>query len=224
MNREDTLLLNHLGQFISDHKKELVDAVLKQRTRHITVVLDDIHNSQNASAAIRTCECFGIQDIHIVEGVIPYKVNPYVLKGSKKWLDLKKYSSSANGPRWYTQLKESGYRIVATAPSAKAISIHEVDVKEKIAVVFGNELHGVSDETLHNADVCVSIPMVGFTESFNISASVAICLSTWITKIKELRLEVGLSREEMEKIKLDWFRAIVKRSDLIETEFLRSIR
>lgn len=217
-------MLNHLGQFISDHKKELVDSVLKERTRHITVVLDDIHNSQNASAAIRTCECFGVQDIHIVEGEVPYKVNPYVLKGSKKWLDLKKYSPGAKGPRWYTKLKESGYRIVATDPSAKAISIHEVDVREKIAVVFGNELKGVSEETLQNADVIASIPMVGFTESFNISASVAICLSTWITKIKELRLEVGLSREEMEKIKLDWFRAIVKRSDLIETEFLRSIR
>lgn len=220
MNKEETLLLNHFGQFISDHKKELVDAVLKQRTRHITVVLDDIHNSQNASAAIRTCECFGIQDIHLVEGVTPYKVNPYVLKGSKKWLDIKKYKSGSN---WYEKIKESGYKIVATAPSAKAISIHDLDVTEKFAVVFGNELNGVSQDTLRMADACVTIPMVGFTESFNISASVAICLSTWITKLKELRLEVGLSTKEMDKIRLDWYRAIVKRSDLIEAEFLRSI-
>jgi len=223
MNREDTLLLNHLAQFVSDHKKERVDQVIQSRTRHLTVVLDDIHNSQNASAAIRTCECFGIQDIHIVEGRVPYKVNPYVLKGSKKWLDLKTYSPTSKGPRWHETLKESGYKIIATAPAAQAVSIHDLDVTEKFAVVFGNELNGVSDETLQYADACVTIPMVGFTESFNISASVAICLSTWITKINALRLEVGLSSSEMEKIKLDWYRAIVKRSDLIESEFLRSI-
>ncbi len=223
MNREDTLLLNHLSQFVSDHKKELVDRVLQSRTRHITVVLEDIHNSQNASAAIRTCECFGIQDIHIVEGAIPYHVNPYVLKGSKKWLHIEKYPYATTAVKWYETLKASGYKIFATAPAAEAIPIHDIDVTEKFAVVFGNELNGVSKETLQHADACVTIPMVGFTESFNISASVAICLSTWITKIKELRLEVGLSTEEMEKIKVDWFRAIVKRSDLIEAEFLRSI-
>lgn len=221
MNREDTLLLNHLSQFVSDHKKELIETVLQKRTRHVAVVLDDIHNSQNASAAIRTCECFGIQDIHIVEGRNPYTVNPYVLKGSGKWVDITRYSSA--DPSWYETIRSKGYKIFATAPSANAISIHDVDVQEKFVVVFGNELEGLSETTLQHADACVTIPMVGFTESLNISASVAICLNTWITKIQNLRLDVGLTQDEMDQIRLNWFRGIIKRSDLIESEFLRSI-
>lgn len=223
MTRDETLLLHHLSQFISEHKKELMNTVLQERTRHIAVVLEDIHNSQNASAAMRTCECFGIQDVHIIEGEAPYKVNPYVLKGSKKWLSIAKYSPRS-GDHCYANLRAAGYKIYATAPNTlNAISIHDVDVNEKFAVVFGNELKGVSENTLKGADKCVTIPMVGFTESLNISASVAVCLNTWITKVKDMRLHVGLSNEEMEKIKLDWFRSVVKRSDLIETEFLRSI-
>ncbi len=222
MNKKDSLLLNHLGQFVSDHKKELIETVLQSRTRHITVVLEDIHKSHNASAAIRTCECFGIQDIHIVESKTPYEINPYVLKGAKQWVNINTYPPQ-RVPPWHEKLRAEGYKIYATALTGNCTSIHEIDITEKFAVVFGNELEGVSPETLQMADARVTIPMMGFTESLNISASVAICLNTWITKMLAMRLEVGLSKEEMDKIKLDWFRTIVKRSDLIETEFLRSI-
>ena len=222
MEKIDTLLLQHLGQFVSDHKKELVETILQARTRHITVVLEGIHNSQNTSAAIRTCECFGIQDIHIIETNHPYEINPYVLKGSKKWVNVTTYPDGQT-PVWHEKLRAEGYRIFATSPSADATPIYDIDLSQKFAIVFGNELEGVSKETLQMADGCVTIPMVGFTESLNISASVAICLSTWITKLKTMRLDVGITREEMDAIRLDWFRRMVKRSDLIEAEFLRSI-
>src|SRR6478752_3793796 len=84
---------DHLAQFISDHKKNGVERVLDSRTRHITVVLEDIFQSQNASAVIRTCECMGLQDVHIVENITKYHFNTRVLKGADKWMHLGRYKN-----------------------------------------------------------------------------------------------------------------------------------
>lgn len=91
LSRQEQLLLEHFAQYISEHKKEFAEKVLTERTKQVTVVLEDIYQSQNASAALRTCECMGLQDIHIIENTTKYEVNKYVLKGSYKWLSLHRY-------------------------------------------------------------------------------------------------------------------------------------
>jgi tRNA (guanosine-2'-O-)-methyltransferase len=225
--KEDQLrLLRHLEQFISENKIRGVDRVLQQRTRHLTVVLEDIYQSQNSSAVIRTCECMGLQDIHIIEQRSKYTINPRVLKGSNKWMTFYQYNDRAvnNTKLCYDQLRENGYTVLATDPSEDGKSIHEIDFTDKkIAIVFGNELRGVSPFGLEYADQKVRIPMFGFTESLNISVSVAICLNTLLRKLHEQLQSSGLSHEDLMEIKLDWYRKIVRRSDLIEQEFLRTI-
>src|SRR5688572_19669827 len=111
MTDRERLVFNHLSQFVSDHKKEFVDKVLKARTRNITVVLEDIFQSQNASAVIRTCECMGIQDVHVVENITKYSLNPRVLKGSNKWIDIIHHASKGknNTEAVFKQLREAGY-------------------------------------------------------------------------------------------------------------------
>jgi tRNA (guanosine-2'-O-)-methyltransferase len=225
MTEHERLVCQHLSQFVSDHKKEFVEKVLGARTRNITVILEDIFQSQNASAVIRTCECMGIQDVHIVENITKYSINPRVLKGSNKWIDIIHHRSKAknNTETVFQQLKDVGYKIIVTDPGQDFISVEDINVQEKIALVFGNELRGISKEALALCDHKVRIPMYGFTESLNISVSVAICLNTILTKLHTTNTFIGLSEAEKEELKLKWYRKIVRKSDLIEREFLRTI-
>src|SRR5687767_3829051 len=195
MTRNEQLVFQHLSQFVSDHKKQFVEKVLDARTRQVTVVLEDIFQSQNASAVIRTCECMGIQDIHIVENITKYSINPRVLKGSNKWIDIIHHRSKSknNTEAVCRQLKEADYKIIVTDPGPDGIAIENINVEEKIALVFGNELRGISSAALALCDKKVRIPMYGFTESLNISVSVAICLNTILTRLHAAQAFMGLS-------------------------------
>lgn len=224
VSKEKTLIA-HLSRYVTDHKKEFIEKVLAERTRHITLVLEDIYQSQNASAAVRTCECLGVQDIHIVEEESKYQVNKKVLKGSNKWIDLHRYKMKGfnNTEICFQKLRELGYQILVTDPSPDGMSINDISVDQKLAVVMGSEVNGTSDYAIKNADQKIFIPMYGFTESLNISVSAAICLNTLVQKIKTSVAAWQLTNEEKETLRLQWLRKIVRRSDLIEREFLRSI-
>jgi tRNA (guanosine-2'-O-)-methyltransferase len=226
MTEKELLLSNHLAQFVSDHKKEFVDRVLNERTRYVTIVLENIYQSQNASATLRTSECLGLQEVHIVENTAKYHLNIRVLKGADKWLELHRYRTPGvnNTEACFTKLKSEGYRIFVADPAEDGVSIEELSANQKIALVFGNELRGVSAYAVENADGKIRIPMYGFTESLNISVSVAICLSTLMKKLRESGVDFHLREEEKRLIKLEWFKKIVKRSDLLAREFLRTIQ
>ena len=219
-------MLQYLSQFVSEHKKRFVEQVLRYRTRYVTVVLEDIYQSQNASAVLRTCECMGLQDVHVIEQNSKYELNRRVLKGAHKWLSLYRYRDKNidNTKTCFAALRNNGYTVCVTDPAPDGTSIYDLDVAEgKIALVFGNELRGVSSHALAHADRKIRIPMYGFTESLNISVSVAICLNTLIGKLHSSGLDYSLNQYEQDAIKLDWYRKIVRRSELIEREFLRAI-
>ncbi len=219
------MVIDHFSQYITDHKKQFIEKVLNERTRHITLVLEDIYQSQNASAVVRTCECLGMQDIHIIEDDSKYSVNKRVLKGANKWIDLYRYKMKGfnNAEICFRKMRDLGYKILVTDPSPDGISINDVPIDKKMAIVMGNELKGTSDLALAHADQKIFIPMHGFTESFNISVSAAICLNTLFTKLRSSKASWQLSPEEKEILRLQWYRKVVRRSDLIEQEFLRSI-
>jgi tRNA (guanosine-2'-O-)-methyltransferase len=226
LNPTERLVFQHLGQFVSEHKKQGIEKILEHRTRYITVVLEDIFQSQNASAAIRTCECMGLQDIHIVENISKYSVNPKVLRGSNKWVDIHHYAAKKkhNTAQCIEKLKAEGYTLLITAPDTDGVSIYDIDVcAAKIALLFGNELRGVSQEAMRLADQKVRIPMYGFTESFNISVSVAICLSVIVARLHDENINWGLSDDEKDRLRLEWYRKIVRKSALIESEYMRTI-
>lgn len=226
MTPEEEKVFNHLSQFVSDHKKACVDKVLNQRTRYVTVVLENIYQSQNASAAVRTCECMGLQDVHIIEDTAEYHLNIRVLKGSNKWMNMERYRTKHinNTENCFNHLRNNGYKILVADPAEDGTSIDDINVSTgKLAIVFGNELNGASSYSLQNADEKIRIPMFGFTESLNISVSVAICLNTILSRLRLPKTNIGLSQEEKDMIKLIWYRKIVKRSDVLEREFLRTI-
>jgi tRNA (guanosine-2'-O-)-methyltransferase len=221
---QENQILAYLAQYISDHKKALVEKVLQERTRSVTVVLEDIYQSQNASAVVRTCECMGLQDIHIIENTTEYQINRYVMKGSYKWVNLIRYKQQMqnNTALCYARLREEGYTLYATTPAADSVTIHELDPSaEKIALVFGNELNGLSHFAIEQAHHKVYVPMFGFTESLNISATVAICLATLIPKLKASDSPFNLSEDEKSVLRLAWYRKMVRKSGLMEKQFLK---
>lgn len=219
-----TELINHLARFVTEERLRLFEKVLEHRTSYITVVLEDIFQPQNASAVLRTCDCFGIQHIHIIENRNEFTVDREVAMGASKWLNLHKYNQTEqNSLNAVRTLKMKGYRIVATSPHLNDQFLPEFDLsKGKIAVVFGSELPGISETIRNEADEFMKIPMYGFTESFNISVSAAIVLYQ-LTQTLRNQPEINwrLSEEERNEIKLAWLKATIKRSNLLEKKFLK---
>jgi len=214
-------LRNFLFEIISENKKSLFEKNIEFRTKKITVVLEDIFQSHNASAVLRSADLFGIQDIHIIENRNQYKVNPDVALGSSKWLSIEKYNSQENNTlECFEMLKSKGYKIVATSPHENDILLDELPINEKIAVVFGTELNGLSKIALDNADAFVKIPMYGFTESFNISVSAALCMYNLTDRLRKSAEDWQLTKDEKVEIQIAWAMQSIKRADVVVKEFL----
>lgn len=219
MNKD---LLKHLSEYITPRRNELFERTLAMRTKYITIVLEDIFQPQNASAVLRTCDCFGIQDVHIIENRNEFQDDSEVSLGSSKWLNLNKYNEAGNNSiETIKKLKAQGYRIVATTPHTNDQELQDFDIsKGKTALVFGSELPGITDTILNEADEFLKIPMYGFTESFNISVSAAIILHHLTLKMRQTEgLNWQLSEDEKDALKMDWIRKTIKRSELIEKRF-----
>ena len=217
-------LIKHLSESITEDRLALFYDNLKQRTSRITIVLEDIFHSQNASAVLRTADCFGIQNIHIIENRNQHNTNPNVSLGSSKWLTETFYNKSENNTKECLQnLKKDGFRILATTPH-NAKSIHDIDVNnEKIALLFGAEQEGLSDLSLQLADEKIKIPIYGFTESYNISVAAALCMQTVISKMRASEVEWQLTEVEKDEVLLNWLRNSIKESVLIEQRFIKEI-
>jgi len=214
-------LIDFLQGFVLEERFQNFQKVLDSRTRYITVVLEDIYQSQNASAVLRTSDCFGIQDIHIIEQKHLFQVNPDVALGSSKWLTLNKYNKYHNNSQKVIQnLKDDGYRIVATVPKSDCTELEKFDLsKGKVALFFGTELTGLSDDAINQADEYLKIPMFGFTESFNISVSAAIILYELTRKLHLSDINWQLTEHEKEEILLGWLKQTLRKPDLLIKKF-----
>lgn len=206
-------VIETLEVFVSENKQTHIDRVLAQRTRHVTLVFEDIDKPHNVSAVLRTAECMGIQDLHFIKNKNSYSVNPGITQGAAKWVTLHHYKNSKdNVTACYKALRNEGYRIYATSLHETSQSIDDLDPSLKTAIVFGTEADGISNEAGKKADGFVHIPMQGFTESFNLSVSAAICLTVLKSKLKSWPT---LSDQEKLVLRSDWYRKIVREADLI---------
>lgn len=217
----NTGLIQYLSQFLLENRLQVFENVLKMRTRYLTIVLEDLFQAQNASAVLRTCECFGIQDIHIIENRNKFTVHRDIAMGSNKWLNLHKYNSDNNNTiSAINHLRNKGYRIIATSPEPEYPLLQDFDItKGKMALFFGTELTGISKTIIDNADEFVRIPMFGFTESFNISVSVALCLQDIVLRLHSSDVKWQLSPEESSDLLLSWMRYSIKKVELIEKKY-----
>jgi len=220
---EKQQLITYLSQFVTIARWEKIRSVLQQRTRYITVILEDIYQPHNASAVLRSCDSFGVQDVHIVENKNIFTITQGVTIGSDRWLTLYRYNQPGinNTEECLKRLKNEGYIIAATTPHKEQITIEELSVKTKIALMFGSEINGLSEYAQNNADVSVKIPMVGFSESFNISVSAALCLYDVMSRLKKEHNNWELTEIEKLDLELDWLRKSIRGGELIEKKFFR---
>jgi len=216
-----TELFNYLSTCITPERLNLFNQIIENRTKYITVVLEDIFQSQNASAVLRSCDCFGIQDVHIIENRNEFNLDTEVSLGSSKWLSLHKYNQHKNNSlESIKTLKKKGYRIVATTPHINDMELPNFDIEAgKTALVFGSELPGISEDIMNEADEFLKIPMFGFTESFNISVSASIVMHYLTDKLKRTTIDWELTEEEKVETKIQWIRNTIKKSELLEKRF-----
>jgi len=218
----DEKLLDFLSLYVTPERLALFDRILDNRTNYITVVLEDIYQPQNASAVLRSCDCFGIQNIHIIENRNIFKVDREVDMGATKWLTLHRYHKKENNSLEAVKaLRKKGYRIVATTPHYNDNLLPDFDLsKGKAAFVFGSEKPGISEIISNNADEFLKIPMFGFTESFNISVSAALILYELANRLRSTEnINWKFTQDEKNEIKLKWLKTTIKKSKLIEKRF-----
>src|SRR5687767_3958923 len=127
-------LLHFLQKHMTDERIERFNAVVAERTRHITIVLENIYQPQNASAVLRTCECLGVQDVHFIENIHAYQVNKDVVRGSNAWLTLHRYRKEKNPVETCANaLKSAGYRIIVTSPHNSGSTPEDLLLDKKTA-------------------------------------------------------------------------------------------
>jgi tRNA (guanosine-2'-O-)-methyltransferase len=195
------------ASLISDNKRQLFDRLAPLRTRHIAVALEDVYQSHNAAAVLRSCDCFGVQDVHVVEANNPFNPAGDVAVGSSKWVD---YYSYPDTPSAYARLRSLGYRIVATTPHNDDTLINDLDISSPTVLVFGTELTGLTQEAIDGADAYVKIPMYGFTESFNISVCAALSLFYLTERMRaNPSIHWQLSPLEQITLKLYWSMQVI---------------
>ena len=214
----DDELLDYLTQFLTEGRLRRLEQALSWRTRHLVVVLEDLANAHNASACLRSCEGFGLQEVHAIESRNVLQVSPKIARGAGRWLEIRRHKS----PReCLDALRGRGYRLVATSPEADAVPLSEYDIGRKTALLFGNEHEGVSKTVRCEADEVLTVPMSGLSESFNISVSVAVCVYDLTQRLRRSGAAWQLSGEDRQRLRADWIRWAIdpRRLEHLEARF-----
>nr|WP_315149832.1 RNA methyltransferase [uncultured Flavobacterium sp.] len=215
----DTDYLDFLENILTDNRKEKFLKVLKDRTKHFTIAVEDVFQMHNASAVMRSCEVFGIQELHVIEERYGKRIDKEIAMGAQKWVDISSYDSVTN---CIDTLKDKGYQIIATTPHENDCLLEDFDISEPCALFFGTERDGLSEEILRRADGFLKIPMVGFTESLNISVSAAIIIQNLTNRLRNSDTAWQLTEEEILVKRLDWAKKSIKDIKRIEARYYNS--
>ena len=216
-------LIEYLRNFATEERWESINLAISNRTDHITIVLEDLHKPHNANAVLRSCDCFGIQNVHIIENKTEFGSDRQVTMGSDQWLDIQTYNdtNADNIEMCFNSLKSEGYKVLATSPHSDDQDLNDVDITEKVALVFGTERHGISNRVKELADGFIKIPMHGFSESFNISVSAAICLYDLRTRLEKSNINWQFSEDKQDELRFEWLCKTIKASDSLIAKYLR---
>jgi len=214
---QDENYLQYLEGFLTENRKEGFQRVLENRTKHFTVAVEDIFQLHNTSAVMRSCEVFGIQELNVIEQKFGKTIDTEIAMGAQKWVDIHRF---ANNQECINDLKVKGYQIIATTPHENDCELEDFDITKPSAFFFGTERNGLSEEVLNQADGYLKIPMVGFTESLNISVSAAIILQNVSSRLRHSDIDWKLSDAEILEKRIDWARKSIKDIDFITQKYL----
>ncbi|MDI9311764.1 MAG: RNA methyltransferase [Limnohabitans sp.] len=217
---QDQNYLAYLETFITESRKEGFKRVLADRTKHFTVVCEDVYQLHNTSAVMRSCEVFGIQELNVVEQRFGKRIDKEIAMGAEKWVDIHRFS---NNQDCIDNLKNRGYQIIATTPHENDCLLEDFEISKPAALFFGTERQGLSEEIIQQADGYLKIPMFGFTESLNISVSAAIILQNLSSRLRHSNVDWKLSESELLEKRIDWTRKSIKDIDFITQKYLETL-
>ncbi|SHF59584.1 tRNA (guanosine-2'-O-)-methyltransferase [Salegentibacter echinorum] len=209
-------IIAHLESFLTPHRRSLFKEVLAQRTNHLTIATQDVYQLHNTSAVMRSCEVFGIQNLHVIEERKPKNIQREIAMGSQKWTTINSYKSSED---CLASLRNKGYQIVATTPGTASTALSDFAIEKPSAIFFGTEKEGLSDNIISEADVQLKIPMFGFTESLNISVAAAIIIQSLTSRLRNSKIDWKLDEKEAKSIYFNWLQKSVKNSESIIAQY-----
>ena len=212
----DLEYLHFLENILTDNRKEKFLKVLQERTNHFTVVVEDVFQMHNASAVMRSCEVFGVQNLNVIEQRYGKSIDKEIAMGAQKWVDIHSFDSVGN---CIDTLKNKGYQIIATTPHTEDCLLDHFDISKPSAFCFGTEKEGLSEEIMQKADGFLKIPMVGFTESLNVSVSAAIILQNLTNRLRNSDIPWQLTEDQILEKRLDWARKSIKDIKRIEARY-----
>lgn len=219
-NTSDAAYLNYIENFMTENRRDTFLRILANRTKHFTVAIEDIFQLHNTSAVLRTCEVFGIQELNVIEEKYGKKIDKEIALGAQKWVDVNRFD---NTQACIDGLKTKGYRIIATSPHEGSSLMDDFDISKPAALFFGTERLGLSEEVLKQADGFLKIPMVGFTESLNISSSAAIIIQNLTNRLRQSDINWQLTEEEILEKRIDWTQKTIRDIDYITRKYLETV-
>ncbi|MBY8961869.1 RNA methyltransferase [Flavobacterium sp. D11R37] len=219
-NTSDLEYLAYLETFITENRRDKFIEILQSRTRHFTIAIEDVFQLHNTSAVMRTCEVFGIQQMHVIEEKYGKKIDKEIALGAQKWVDVNRHASAQT---CIDSLKQQGYKIIATSPHNDSCLMDDFDISQRSAIFFGTEKMGLSDTVMQQADGFLKIPMVGFTESINISSSAAIVIQNLTSRLRKSGIDWKLTEDEILEKRIDWTRKSIKDIDYITHKYLETV-
>ncbi len=191
-----------LGPMLTPERIARIDGVLGTRLASVVTIVEDTYDPHNAAATIRTTEAIGLQELHVVEPELRFSAARGVTRGAHKWIDLHRWPRAEDV---VAALHARGFRVYATLPGATH-SIDDVDVTTPIAVAFGNEHAGLTPSAIAACDGSLGVPMHGFTESFNLSVTVALAMRTIAQRRRAALGHAGdLDDERRANLRARWF-------------------
>lgn len=207
----------YLCQFVTEQRRNLIESRVAERTRHVTLVLQDVFHPHNVNAVLRTSDCLGLRDLHVIEGRYTYKSSQNISRGASKWVNVIRHPGESS---CIQSLHESGYTVLAASPHHEAVTPVNVDLSKPVALVFGSEKLGLSSYMLEHSDGLITLPMVGFTESLNVSVAAALCAYETTRRLREEGHNWQLSESDSDDLKFEWIMRSARSSEALLQKFL----
>ena len=211
-------IFEYLQQFLTEERRQKIEHFSQESSDFVLPVIEDVYQFRNAAAIVRSVEACGFHKIVAMESENEFNPNYRVTKGAENWVEVERLPHNLESLK---QIKNRGYKIVAVSPENNATQLSDFNISEPVALVFGTEKEGVSEEILDFADETLAIPMFGFTKSFNVSVAAAICVYDLRQKLESSEINFKLSEDKLWEMKVRWAVNSIKSGEQILEKFNR---
>lgn len=208
----------YLKQFLTDERQSKIEHFAPESSDFVLPVLEDVYQFRNAAAILRSVEACGFHKVVALQEENNFEPNLKVTKGADTWVEVEKLPRNMES---FQKIKDKGYKIVVVSLENNAKMLPEYEITEPIALVFGTEMEGVSQEILDFADETLAIPMYGFTRSFNVSVAASLCMYELKQKLIKSDMDYKLNEEKLLRMKIRWAVNSIKSGEQILDRYLK---